>query len=177
MEEHAKKTRQKYFVPKELRYSIAFIVIWSLVAGVILIYLAKQLGGFLQDEILPFVVIMLGYSLVVVIFTMIFSNRFIGPFERLKLEIRLVLAGDYDRRLVLRKNDDIYIKSFISEVNRLVDEFERQNHWRRELIKAIDSELIEMIAVIEEQELSREEQIGRIVTFHNRIKRILEAKD
>ncbi len=170
-----RKKRQRYFVPKELRYSIAFIVIWSLLAGVVLIYLAKALGGLIHQNVLPFVLIMAGYAAVVVIFTMIFSHRFIGPFERLKLQMRLILSGDYERRLQVRKNDDVYIRSFIGEVNNLLDSYERKHRSRAELAKGIDSELIDLVSILENKGLTREDQIEQIARFHSRVKEMVKV--
>jgi hypothetical protein len=169
-----RRVRQRYFVPKELRYSVAIMVIFSMLAGVLFIYLAKALGGLMAGSVLPFVLILAGYFLIVVLFTLLFSHRFIGPFERLKLELKLFRAGDHDRRLNLRKNDDIYIRSFIIEINHLLADYEKAHRARGDLIKAIDFELMDMIAAIEKKDLTRDEQIGLLVSFHRKVKTLVE---
>lgn len=115
--------KQKHFSSNALRYSVLFIVIWSLTAGVAFIALAKLLGNSVSHQYLPFI-IMAGYVALVLILTLYFSHRLIGPFERLKMEMRLILGGDYSRRLHVRHRDDIYIKTFVQDVNKVIHELE-----------------------------------------------------
>ena len=63
--------------------------------------------------------------IIVVVLALFFTHRFIGPFERLKMEMRLILTGNYHRRLSMRNSDDFYIRSFVSEVNKMLGEFEK----------------------------------------------------
>lgn len=147
-----RKIQKRHFVTKELRYSIGFIVIWSLLAGVIFIFLAKELRKVIHHEIVP-VIIIVGYGVIVVLLTLFFSHRFIGPFERLKMEMRLILAGDYNRRLHIRQKDDLYIRSFIAEINILLDGFEKMHIKREDLLKGVGLELERLVATLQmEQE-------------------------
>lgn len=168
--------KQKYFVPKELRISIALIILWSLLITAFFTYFAKELGGKIGHGTPLFVIVMLGYVLIVVILTMLFSHRLLGPFQRLKTEIRLIKSGDYRRRLIVRKNDDIYIRSFVTEVNMLLDEFERTHNHKEGLIRHIDSELLNIISAIEEEESTKENLRESILEFHKKLKSIGEGK-
>jgi hypothetical protein len=169
-----KKTRQRYFVARELRLSIAFIALWSLLAALMLIYIAKELGGALHNFILlPFIIIMVGYGAVVVAFSIYFCNRFIGPFERLKMEMRLVLAGDIKKRLAIRRKDDIYIKSFIGELNDLLDAYEARELLIHDLARCIDSEFMSIMSGLKDENLPRETRFDNTVHSYEKIKAIL----
>jgi signal transduction histidine kinase len=172
----SKKTvRQKYFVSKELRISIALIILWSLLVTAFFTYFAKELSEKIGHGTLLFFIVMLGYVVIVVVLTMLFSHRLIGPFQRLKSEIRLIIAGDYFRRLTVRKNDDVYIRSFIDEINRILDELEKLHSYKEDIVKHIDSELLNFISLIEEGDYSKDKLREAILSFHKKVK-ALEQK-
>ncbi|RJQ54596.1 MAG: hypothetical protein C4526_05055 [Nitrospiraceae bacterium] len=165
-----KITRQKYFVSRELRISIALIILWSLLVAAFFTYFAKELGEKIGHGVLLFVIVMLGYIVIVVALTMLFSHRLIGPFQRLKTEIRLIVAGEYRRRLTVRNNDDLYIRSFILEVNRILGELEKLHGYKEDIVMHIDSELMNFISLIEEGEQSKEKLREAALAFHGKIK-------
>jgi len=169
-----KKIRQKYFVTKELRLSIALIILWSLLITAFFTYFAKELSDQIGHGLLLFVIIMAGYMLIVVVLTMLFSHRLIGPFQRLKTEIRLIEVGDYKRRLNVRTNDDIYIRSFVTEVNKLLDGFELMHKYRENINKEIDSELLKLLSDIEAGEPSKEKIRESIMALHNKLRVLAE---
>ena len=165
-----KVVRQKYFVSRELRLSIALIILWSLLTATFFTYFARELGEKIGHGTPLFIITMLGYLIIVVVLTMLFSHRIIGPFQRLKTEMRLIMSGDYKRRLNVRTNDDLYIKSFISEVNKLLNEFEKVHNHRENAIKQIESELLGIISELEERELSKEILRETILKCHKKLK-------
>lgn len=171
-----KITRQKYFVSKELRISIALIILWTLLVTAFFTYIAKELSGKIGHGTPLFIIVMFGYAVIVIVLTMLFSHRLIGPFERLKTEIKLIMAGDYQRRLNVRQNDDVYIRSFIAQINRLLDEMENMHKTRRDLIQHVESELLSLIAVIEEREESREKLRESVLSLHKKLKSISGEK-
>ncbi|HDH04718.1 MAG TPA: hypothetical protein ENH01_03255 [Nitrospirae bacterium] len=171
-----KVVRQKYFVSKELRISIALIILWSLLVAGFFTYFAKELGEKIGSGTLLFVIIMLGYLIIVVVLTMFFSHRLIGPFQRLKMEMKLIRSGDYHRRLNVRKSDDIYIMSFVTEVNKILAELEKAQRNKEYLVKHIDSEMISIISVIEEGEISKEKLRESILACHKKLKSSPEKK-
>jgi len=166
--------RQKYFISKELRISIALIILWSLLVTAFFTYFAKELAEKIGNGTPLFLVVMLGYLLIIVVLTMLFSHRLIGPFERLNTEMRLIRSGEYHRRLGVRKSDDIYIRSFIKEVNMILEACEKEQQYKKELIKHIDSDLMSIISLIEEGEPSRGKCRERVLAFHKRIKSTVE---
>jgi nitrogen fixation/metabolism regulation signal transduction histidine kinase len=169
-----KKIRQKYFVSKELRLSIAIIILWSLLITAFFTYFAKELSSKIGHGALMFFIIMAGYVIIVVVLTMLFSHRLIGPFQRLKTEIRLIEAGDYRRRLNVRTNDDIYIRSFISEINKMLNGLEGMHQYRENINKEIDSELLKLLSDVEAGEPSKEHLRERILSLHNKLKSLLD---
>ena len=171
-----KIVRQKYFVSKELRISIALIILWSLLVTAFFTYFAKELGEKIGNGTLLFVIIMAGYLIIVIVLTMFFSHRLIGPFQRLKMEMKLIRSGDYHRRLNVRKSDDIYIMSFVTEVNKILAELEKAHHNNEYLNKHIDSELINIISVIEEGDVSKEKLRESILAFHKKLKALSGKK-
>ena len=171
-----KLIRQKYFVYKELRISIALIILWSLLATAFFTYFAKELGEKIGHGTPLFIIVMLGYVLIVVVLTLLFSHRLIGPFERLNTEMRLIRSGEYHRRLNLRKNDDIYIKSFINEVNMVLEEYERETQYKKDLIKHIDADLMSIITLIEEGVPSKDKLRESVLALHKKLKSSVEKK-
>lgn len=171
-----KLIKQQYFVSKELRISIALIILWSLLVTAFYTYFARELGEKIGQGTPLFVIVMLGYVLIVVVLTLLFSHRLIGPFQRLKTEMRLIRTGEYHRRLNLRKNDDIYIRSFIKEVNMILEEYEKMHQYKEDMIKRIDGEMLNIISAIQEEKHSAETLKERILEFHRKLKSIKEEK-
>ncbi|MBI5056405.1 MAG: hypothetical protein HZB61_07310 [Nitrospirae bacterium] len=165
-----KIVRQKYFVSKELRISIALIILWSLLVAVFFTYFAKELSEKIGHGILLFAIVMIGYVAIVVVLTLLFSHRLIGPFQRLKTEIRLIVAGEYRRRLGVRNNDDLYIRSFIEEVNKILDELEKAQGYKEDVVRHVDSELLKLISLIEEGETSKEKLRDTVLSLHKKLR-------
>jgi len=53
---------------------------------------------------------------------LVLSHRMAGPIERFKKELDEVLAGNYKKRIKVRKNDTL--KSFVDDINKLLDKVE-----------------------------------------------------
>ncbi len=169
-----KLIRQKYFVSKELRISIALIILWALLITAFFTYFARELSGKIGHGAPLFIIVMLGYLIIVVVLTSLFSHRLIGPFQRLNTEMRLIRAGDYHRRLNIRKNDDIYIKSFVVEVNKILEELEKVEQHKKGIIKYIDSELTIITSLLEEGTPSEEKLREDVAEFHKKLKSLAE---
>lgn len=175
MDSDKKKIRTKYFSLKELRISIAHMVLWSLLVVAVFTYLAMELGDKIERGPFYFLIVFLGYAIIVVILPIFFTHRFLGPFERLKTELRIILAGDYHRRLSVRSKDDYYIKSFVVEVDKVLDELEKMYFFKKKICKKIDSELSEIKSLLEKKEISEEELRGAVLSFHKKVVGLLEG--
>lgn len=170
-----KKIRTKYFRPRELRLSIAHMVLWSLLAVALFTYLIIELGEKIERSPFYFIIVFAGYAIIVIILTMFFTHRFLGPFERLKMELRIILSGNYHRRLCIRSNDDLYIRSFILEINKLLDSLEKMHLFKGEFRKNIDSELLNIKSLIERKEISKEELGEAIISLHKKVEDLLKV--
>ncbi|MEC4686570.1 MAG: hypothetical protein VST71_12670 [Nitrospirota bacterium] len=177
MEKKKKKIRKRFFRHRELRFSIALMILWSLLAMAFLTYLTRVLGGKIEPGLFFFIIVFAGYAVVVVFLTLFFTHRFVGPFERLKMEMRIILSGDYQRRLCVRNNDDVYIRSFISDVNRVLDELERMQLVKEEIHANIDSELLEIVSLLENRDVSREELRDAVIAFHERLNALFKEQN
>ncbi len=175
--EKKKIVRQKYFVAKELRLSIALIILWTLLVTAFFTYIAKELSGKLGHGVPLFIITMFGYGIIIVILTLLFSHRLIGPFQRLKAEMKLILAGEYGRRLRIRKNDDIYIRSFVDQVNEVLERLQGLHDINQRLIREIESELLNILSKIEEQDTTTDQIRKMILSLHKRIKGLKESAD
>ncbi len=173
MQDLGPKQSKRHFATRELRYSVAFIVISSLVAGVGFIVLAKALNTVISPGIVP-VIIMVGYAGLVLLLTMVFSHRFVGPFQRLKMEMRIILSGNYSGRLKVRKRDDLYIKSFIEEVNHVLNEFEKMHLLKESLIKTVDEDLEALSGNLGCQDMTKEELLNTIESCRNKTRATLK---
>lgn len=168
-----KKVRQKYFALKELRFSIAHLVLWALLSVAFFTYTAIEIGGKIERGPAYFIIVVIGYALIVIILTLIFTHRFLGPFERLKTELKLIRTGSHHRRFHVRTKDDFYLRSFITEINKVLEDLEKISGFKEELHKKIDSELSNIKTIIERKEISKEELTKAVISFNKRVEDLL----
>ncbi len=166
--------RTKHFSFKELRFSIAQMVLWSLLTVAFFTYLATELGEKIDSRPFYFILLFAGYAGIVIFLTLIFTHRLIGPFERLKVELKIILSGEYHRRLCTRTKDDLYIRSFILEVNKMLDNLEKTCHFNERFRKKIDSELSNMYSILEKKNIKKEELREAIISFREKVEGLLK---
>jgi len=169
--------KQKFFMARELRLSVALIVIWSLLAGMIFTYLAKELKARIEFGIFSYVIIFLGYVFIVIMLSLFFTHRFIGPFERLKMEMKIIMAGNYHRRLRIRTSDDVYVKSFISDVNKMLEELEKGHLDKEGFRKKINSELLHIMSLAEKEDIPKDQLRTALLSFHKKVEALLKKKE
>lgn len=167
------KRKQRHFVPRELRYSVALIIFTSFLAAISLIYIANEISSILGREISIFL-ILTSYALLIVFFTLYFAHRFIGPFERLKIELRLFRAGEFSRRLRIRKKDDVYIRSFVEEINVLLQQFENTVETRKDFVRSVNTELSKILVLLEKEE-NKDELKKALVLFVKRLRDLVQS--
>lgn len=171
-----KRMRTKYFSLKEVRLSIAHMVLWSLLTIAFFTYLFIEIGNKVERSPLYLLIIVTIYIAIVVVLTMFFSHRFLGPFERLKTQMRIIQSGEHNKRLTVRRHDDIYIRSFIEEVNRLIDNLEKSHSFKEDFREKLYSELSNIKNLVEQGETSKEELKQATLTFYERIDRIFKSE-
>ncbi len=167
------RIRKKYFSFKELRLSIAQMVLWALLTIAFFTYLTLEIGEKIGRTPFYFLIVLIGYAVIVVVLTFIFTHRLIGPFERLKTELRIILSGNYQRRLSIRTKDDIYIRSFISEVDKLLDSLEKMHISRENFSNSIHAELTGIKSLLDNNEVSKEEIKVAIASFNENVESFL----
>lgn len=120
----SKVFHQRYFIARELQFSLALIIVLALLAGIFLQAASSALISYwgLETTFLGFFLIA-GYILIVVLLAVFFTHRLIGPFKRLEYEMKLIQSGDLDRRLSIRTQDDLHIRNFVKYVNSFVASF------------------------------------------------------
>ncbi len=153
---------------------MAIIILWSLLFTMVFSFFAGMLGEEIGHGPLFFTIIVVGYVLIILVLTLIFSHRLIGPFQRLKTEIKLVRSGDYCKRLNLRNNDDMYLRTFVEEVNGILDDLEKAQDSRERLNGNIENEFSALESVIEKEDATSDEIKKVFVSFHEKAKTILE---
>ncbi|TNF53437.1 hypothetical protein EP227_05930 [bacterium] len=171
-----KRMRTKYFSLREVRLSIAHMVLWSLLTIAFFTYLFIEIGSKVGRSPLYLAVIVIIYMVIVVVLTMFFSHRFLGPFERLKTQMRVIQSGEHNKRLTVRSHDDIYIRSFIEEVNRLVDTLEKSHSFKNDFREKLYSELSNIKNLVEQSETSKEELKQAFLTFYEKVDRIFKSE-
>ncbi|MBI5236902.1 MAG: hypothetical protein HY887_00575 [Deltaproteobacteria bacterium] len=121
-----KGAAKRCFSAKELQMSVAVLAVIALLAGILL-----QSGVALVGARYNFgssgtaVLLIIGYVAIVAAIALVFTYRLVGPFKRLEYEMKLVLKGEFSRRLTLRTNDELHIKNFVRFVNQFLDDFEK----------------------------------------------------
>ena len=168
---------RKYFVAKKPLLSIAFIIILVLF---FIIYSANELSKRVDPGILfglgSIILVILLLVIPVIGLIVLFSHRLIGPIQRLAVEMDQIKPGNYNKRLHLRKKDDAHLKAFISNVNKVLEEFERVRLSKEEILKNIDAELSKTVSSSEGGEALKEKQRGAILSVHKKVKSMLKEK-
>lgn len=120
--------KQRYFMAKELQFSLAFVIVLALLGGIFLQALSSALISYWKLKT-PFLGVFLiaGYGAIVVLLAVFFTHRLIGPFKRLEYEMKLIRDGNLSRRLSIRTHDDLHIRNFVRYVNSFLSRFEEMS--------------------------------------------------
>ncbi len=140
-----RKFRQNYFVARELQFSIALLVVLALLGGVFLQTVSSSLinyYGLTTPSLGMFLI--LGYIILVVILSVIFTHRLVGPFKRLEYEMKLVGSGELGRRLTIRSKDDLHVRNFVRYTNDFIGNFEEMSRDYNKLNATITTKLNEI---------------------------------
>lgn len=116
--------KQRYFMARELQFSIALIIVLALLGGIFLQAASSALISYwgLETTALGFFLI-LGYIAIVVFLAIFFTHRLVGPFKRLEYEMKIIQSGNLSKRLSIRTQDDLHIRNFVKYVNNFVSRF------------------------------------------------------
>lgn len=120
--------KQRYFMARELQFSLAFIIVLALLGGIFLQAVSSALISYWQINA-PFLGFFLitGYAAIVILLAVFFTHRLVGPFKRLEYEMKLIMAGNLSKRLSIRTHDDLHIRNFVKYVNGFLSRFEEMS--------------------------------------------------
>ena len=120
--------KQRYYMAKELQFSLALVIVLALLGGIFLQAVSSFLISYweLETPFLGFFLI-LGYVAIVVLLAVFFTHRLVGPFKRLEYEMKLVRAGNLAKRLSIRSQDDLHIRNFVRHINSFRSRFEEMS--------------------------------------------------
>lgn len=125
--------QKKYLALLLVSMLVPIILVSGCLYYLIFNIMAEQIGipEYIAYNLLPVVkkinfVLLVGVPpilLVLIMWGVVLSHKFIGPIERVKNEVdKITESGDYKRRIKLRKNDDII--PVADAINRLLDKVE-----------------------------------------------------
>ncbi len=117
--EKAGPTKQRFFVERDLFFQTLTLLLTVLLGGFLLLLLSKTISGYVDSSVL-FLMLFVGYFLLIIFFAWSLSTKFIGPFGRLKENMQAISGGDLTVRLSVRQGDDIRIKDFVEEANHMI---------------------------------------------------------
>ncbi|MBI5235038.1 MAG: hypothetical protein HY886_02185 [Deltaproteobacteria bacterium] len=143
---------QRCFSARELQFTIALLTIIALVSGIFLQALSAALITHygLHAAFLGFFLV-LGYVVIVLLLSVFFTHRLIGPFKRIEYEMKLISKGELSRRITTRANDDLHVKNFVGYANEFIANFENMSKDYNILNSTVSKKLDELGA-----ELSKE---------------------
>ena len=92
----------------------------------------------------------------------------------MKTELRLIRTGDRNRRFHVRNKADDYLRSFISEINKVLEDYEKVHISREELGKKMASEISDIRSSIESGESNKEALLKAVISLQEKSKDLLK---
>jgi len=168
-----KKFGQRYFVAKELQFSIAMLTVLALLGGIFLQAVSSALidyWGFKTPMLGVFLIV--GYIILVLILSLFFSHRLIGPFKRLEYEMKLLARGDSSRRLSIRSQDDLHIRNFVRYTNIFIDKFVAINNEYDKLNSTVAGKMSEISVELSKERVDCEKIQGELRAMQEQIEKL-----
>ncbi|MFQ5464697.1 MAG: hypothetical protein ACE5EI_02080 [Thermodesulfobacteriota bacterium] len=137
-----RKFRQSYFVARELQFSIALLAVMALLGGIFLQTVSSALIAYFELTTPSLgIFLIVGYIILVVLLSVFFTHRLVGPFKRLEYEMKLVSSGELNRRLTVRTKDDLHVRNFVMYANDFITNFEEMSKEYNKLNSALSLKL------------------------------------
>lgn len=129
-------TQRRYLVLLLVSMLVPLVVVGGCLYYLIFMVMADQLGipesiainlfPVIEKINLVLLVAVPPVILIMVLWGMFLSHRFVGPLDRLEQELdRMVKSSDYSKRITLRKDDDL--KPIADRINKLLDSIQRKH--------------------------------------------------
>lgn len=162
--------RQRFFVAKELQFSIALLTVLALLGGIFLQAVSSALIDYwgLKTPFLG-VFLILGYIGIVVILAMFFSHRLVGPFKRLEYEMKFIADGNTNKRLSIRGQDDLHIRNFVKYTNIFIDKFVKMSQEYDALNSTVSKKMDEISVELSKDRVNCEKILGDLRDLQSRI--------
>jgi methyl-accepting chemotaxis protein len=146
------RNQQRFFASRDIHFSLAFLIVLTLLGGItLLVFSFWLLNEYGLHPLLTGLLLIVGYGAIVLILSLFFAERFVGPFKRLEYEMKIISKGDLERRLSVRGGDDLHVRHFVRYLNGFISEFEDMSKEYNKLSSVVSTK-ISYIA----NELSRE---------------------
>lgn len=144
--------KHKHFCARDLQFSVALLIVLALLGGIFLQAISSAVSDYYGLNT-PFlgVFLVIGYAGIVVLLAVFYTHRLVGPFARLEYEMKIISAGNLDKRLSIRSKDDLHIRNFVNYINRFVANFEEMSKEYNRLNSAVSKKLDDIT-----KELSKE---------------------
>lgn len=167
----SKGVKQRYYAARELHYSIAVIVVLSLLGGICLQTISSALVSYYKfNTFFVGLLLILGYAALVALVSISFTYRLIGPFRRLEYELKLISTGDLSKRLSIRTKDDLHIRNFTKYANNLIARFELMSRDYNTLSSAVSKEIDDIHKELEKKDFDCEMLKKRLTTLQNNVR-------
>lgn len=161
---------EKCFSVKELRVSVALLVMVVLLAGVFLQVFSSVLREYYgMGAVFVGSVLVIGYVGIVALTALFFTHRLIGPFKRVEYEMKLIASGELSRRIGIRTQDDLYIRNFIAYANKFIDSFEKMSKDYNELSSTVSVRLGEISEELSKDKFDCAELKARLIALQKQI--------
>jgi len=141
----ARKNQRGLFSTRQLHLSIAVIAVVALLGGALLQTASRWIVQYFDLGPAYYgIILIFGYSVLILILCAVFAYKLVGPFRRLEYEVKLISSGDLTRRLSVRDGDDLHVRRFVVNVNKLLANFEDMSREYNKLNHIVDTKLVEI---------------------------------
>jgi len=170
-ESHLKKTIvQRCFSSREIQVTLALLTVVALLAGVFLQTVSSVIrehygmGGVFVGAFL-----IIGYAVIVLLISIFFTHRLVGPFKRIEYEMKLISKGELSRRLSVRSNDDLHVRNFVAYANRFISTFEQMSKDSHAFNAAVSMKLSEISAELSKEKIDCEKLGAELLALQKQV--------
>ncbi len=172
-----KKTEERIYNPDSQNLILSLTAFLSLALLLLIAFVTYKSVSTSGDNFLSFMIVLFSYGFAGFFLILFFTYRIMSPFIRLVNDMEHIVSGNYNRRLFLRGNDTGIMKSFIERINKILDLLENNHNSNNRLCSVIDTELAEVIELLNQNKLTEERRNNLLDSFREKITLVInEAK-
>jgi len=170
-----KSFKQRYFVARDLQFSVALLVVLALLGGIFLQAISSAITASVGSNTpLLGIFLIIGYFLIVVLIAVFFTHRLIGPFKRLEYEMKMISSGELSKRLSIRSQDDLHIRKFIKHANNFISKFEEMSKEYNRLNSTVVKKMEDINAELTKKDFDCEKVRSEITALQKEIREFRE---